>query len=113
MNSMRNKVTLIGNLGNDPEIKIFENNKKFARISVATNETYKNKQGEKVTETTWHNVVIWGGLAGVTEKILKKGSEVCVEGKLVNRNWTDKEGIKRYSTEIHAHDLLLLGSRAA
>src|ERR1700741_1050202 len=113
MNSLRNKVTLIGNLGNNPEIKTMDNNKKYARISVATNETYKNKKGEKVIETTWHNVIIWGGLAEVTEKFLKKGQEVCVEGKLVNRTWTDKEGVKRYTTEIHAYDFVMLGNKAA
>lgn len=113
MNSLRNKVTLIGNLGNNPEIKTFENNKKMARMSIATNEIYKNKKGEKIIETTWHNVIVWGGLVSVSEQFLKKGTEVCVEGKLVNRNWTDKEGVKHYATEIHAHDLLLLGNRAA
>ncbi|MFL5754390.1 MAG: single-stranded DNA-binding protein [Bacteroidia bacterium] len=113
MNSIRNKVTLIGNLGNNPEVKVLDNNKRVARLSVATNETYKNKQGEKITETTWHNVVAWGPLAQLVEKFLKKGSEVCLEGKLVNKSWTDKEGIKRYSTEILVHGVQLLGSKLA
>jgi single-strand DNA-binding protein len=113
MTSIRNKVTLIGNLGNDPEVKTFSDDKKFARVSVATNETFRNKKGEKVVETTWHSVIMWGNLALITEKIMKKGSEVCVEGKIVNRNWVDKEGVKRFSTEIHAHEVLLLGNKAA
>jgi single-strand DNA-binding protein len=113
MNSIKNKVTLIGNLGNNPEIKVLDNNKRVARLSVATNETYKNKSGEKVTETTWHNVVAWGPLASIIEKFLKKGSEVCLEGKLVNRSWTDKEGQKRYTTEVLVHNVQLFGKLAA
>src|ERR1700741_1781214 len=113
MNSIRNKVTLIGNLGTNPDVKVLDNNKRVARLSVATNDVYKNKQGEKVTQTTWHNAVAWGPLAQLVEKFLKKGSEVCLEGKLVNKSWTDKEGIKRYSTEILVHGVQLLGSKAA
>jgi single-strand DNA-binding protein len=108
---MRNKVTLIGNLGNTPEIKTLEGNKKMARLSLATNEIYKNKKGERVTDTTWHNVICWGPLVDVLEKYTQKGSEVAIEGKLVNRNYTDKEGVKRYITEIHMSDLLLLGGK--
>ena len=111
MNSIRNKVILIGNLGSDPEVKSIENDKKLARFSLATNEMLKNKLGEKVTETTWHTVIAWGKLAELSERFLKKGSEIAVEGKLVNNNWTDKEGKKRYSTEIHITDLLLLGGK--
>jgi single-strand DNA-binding protein len=111
MYNMRNKVTLIGNLGNTAEVKTFEGEKKMARVSIATNETYKNKKGERVTDTTWHNIVAWGSLASILEKYTQKGSEVAVEGKLVNRNYTDKEGIKRYTTEIHLSDLLLLGGK--
>jgi len=113
MQTLRNKVTLIGNLGNTPEVKVFEGDKKMARMSLATNETYKNKQGEKVTDTTWHNVVAWGPLVDVIEKYTQKGSEIAIEGKLVNRSYTDKEGIKRYTTEIHMSDLLLLGSKGS
>ncbi len=112
MNTIRNKVTLIGNLGNNPEIKTFENNKKLVRLSLATHENYKNQKGEKVEETTWHNVFAWGPLADISERLLKKGSEVCVEGKLVNKSWTDKEGNKRYSTEVQIHELLILGGKA-
>ncbi len=111
MNTLRNKVTLIGNLGSNPEMKTFEGDKRLARASVATNETYKNKAGERVTDTTWHTIIAWGPLAQVLSKHTKKGSEVAVEGKLVNRSYTDKEGVKRYSTEIHIHDILLLGGK--
>jgi len=109
MNSIKNKVTLIGNLGNAPEIKSLENNKKLARVSIATNEIYKNQKGERVTDTTWHNVIMWSPLADIAEKLLKKGSEVAIEGKLINRSYTDKDGIKRYITEIQASELVLLG----
>ena len=109
MNSIKNKVTLIGNLGNAPEIKSFDNNRKLARIAIATNEFYKNQKGEKVKETTWHTVVMWSPLADIAEKLLKKGSEVAIEGKLVNRNYTDKEGVKRYITEVQANEMVLLG----
>jgi single-strand DNA-binding protein len=109
MNSMKNKVTLIGNLGNTPEIKSLENNKKLARVSIATNEVYKNQKGERVTDTTWHNVIMWTPLADIAEKLLKKGSEVAIEGKLINRSYTDKDGIKRYITEIQASELVVLG----
>ena len=109
MNSMKNKVTLIGNLGNTPEIKSLENNKKLARFSIATNEVYKNQKGERVTDTTWHNVIMWTPLADIAERLLKKGSEVAIEGKLINRSYTDKDGIKRYITEIQASELVVLG----
>lgn len=109
MNSIKNKVTLIGNLGNAPEVKSLDNNKKLVRISLATSEVYKNKKGEKVTDTTWHNVILWSPLAEIAEKYLKKGSEVAIEGKLVNRNYTDKDGIKRYITEIQANEMVMLG----
>lgn len=109
MNSIKNKVTLIGNLGNAPEIKSLDNNKKVARISLATNEVYKNQKGEKILETTWHNVVLWGSLAEIAEKLLKKGSEIAIDGKLVNRNYIGKDGSKKYITEIQAHELMILG----
>jgi single-strand DNA-binding protein len=111
MNNMRNKVTLIGHLGNTPELKTFEGNKKMVRASIATNETWKNKKGEKVSDTTWHNVVAWGQLAELLSRYTQKGSEVAIEGKLVNRSYTDKEGVKRYTTDIQMNELLLLGSK--
>jgi len=112
MNSLRNSVRLVGNLGMDPEVKIFDTNKKMAKLSIATNETYKNDKGERVTETQWHNLVLWGAQAKLAEDYLKKGDEVAVEGKLANRNYTDKDGIKRYVTEIVVNEFLKTGSRA-
>jgi single-strand DNA-binding protein len=108
---MRNKVTLIGHLGNAPELKTFEGDKKMVKVSLATREVYKNKKGERVSDTTWHNVIAWGQLAETMSRYTQKGSEVAVEGKLVNRSYTDKEGVKRYSTEIHMHELLLLNNK--
>ena len=108
MNNVKNKVQLIGNLGNAPEIKVLDGGKKLARLSLATNETYKNAKGEKITETQWHNVIAWDKAAEIVEKYFTKGLEVLIEGKLVNRNYTDKEGIKRYTTEVQASELLIL-----
>src|SRR5436190_1432900 len=111
MNTLRNKVQLIGNLGNAPEVKNLESGKKLARISLATNETYKNAKGEKITETQWHNVIAWDKTADIIEKYFTKGLEVMVEGKLVNRNYTDKDGIKRYVTEVQANELMILSKK--
>ena len=111
MNTLRNKVQLIGNLGQNPEVKDINGGKKMAKFSLATNETYHNKAGEKVTDTQWHNLVAWGKTADIIGKYLKKGSEVAIEGKLLNRNYTDKEGVKRYVTEIQVSDLLMLGKK--
>ncbi len=113
MFALKNKVQLIGNLGNAPEVRNTESGKKLVRFSVATHESYKNAKGEKVKETQWHNLVAWGPVADVAEKYLAKGTEVCVEGKLVNRNYTDKEGNKKYFTEIQVNELLMLGSKPA
>jgi single-strand DNA-binding protein len=111
MKSMRNSVQLIGRLGKDPEVKVF-GDKKRASFSIATTEVYKNQKGEKVQDTQWHNVVIWGKLAGVAEKYLRKGAEVAVEGKLIHRMYETKEGEKRYVTEISVNDLVMLGNKA-
>lgn len=111
MNALRNKVQLIGNLGMNPEIKTLDGGKKLAKMSIATNESYKNAKGELVKETQWHNLIAWGKTADIIEKYLKKGSEVAVEGKLINRNYTDKEGLKRYITEIQVNELLMLGGK--
>lgn len=108
MNALRNKVQLIGHVGNDPEIKNFETGKKLANLTLATNETYKNDKGEKVEETQWHKVVAWGRQAEVIEKYVAKGKEIVVEGKLVHRTYDDKNGEKRYVTEVVVNDLLLL-----
>jgi len=109
MNTLRNKVQLIGNLGNDPEIVNLESGKTLAKFSIATNESYKNTQGEKVTDTQWHNVVAWGKTAEIVEKYVTKGKEVAIEGKLTTRSWEDKEGMKRYITEVVCSELLMLG----
>lgn len=113
MFALRNKVQLIGNLGNAPEVRNTESGKKLVRFSVATNESYRNAKGEKVTETQWHNLIAWGAIAENAEKVLVKGAEVCVEGKLINRNYTDKEGNKKYITEIQVNEFLKLGGKTA
>lgn len=109
MNTLRNKVQLIGNIGMDPEIKTLDGGKKLAKMSIATNETYKNAKGEQVKETQWHNLIAWGKTADIIEKYLKKGREVAIEGKLITRNYTDKEGVKKYITEIQVNEFLMLG----
>ena len=111
MSALRNKVQLIGNLGNDPEIINLESGKTLAKFSVATNENYKNAQGEKVTDTQWHNVIAWGKTADIVEKYLTKGKEVAVEGKLTTRSWDDKDGNKRFTTEVVCNELLMLGGK--
>ena len=109
MNSLRNKVQLIGNLGNDPEIINLESGKKLAKFSIATNETYKNEQGEKVTNTHWHNVVAWNKTADIIEQYVTKGREIAIEGKLTSRSYEDADGVKRYVTEVVCNELLMLG----
>jgi len=109
MKNLRNKVQLIGNLGNDPIVKDV-NGTKLAKFSMATNETFKNKQGERVTETQWHYLVAWGALAEIVEKFVTKGKEIAIEGKLNTRSFEDADGNKKYVTEIVAQDILLLGS---
>ncbi len=112
MYALKNKVQLIGNLGNAPEVKTLDAGKKMARFRIATSETYRNAKGEKVIETQWHNLVAWGKLAEIAEKFLAKGKEVAIEGKLVNRSYEDKDGNKKYFTEVHVNELLLLGTKA-
>jgi len=111
MSTLRNKVQLIGHLGNNPEIITLESGKKLAKFSIATNETYKNAQGEKVKNTEWHNVVAWNKTAEIIEKYLEKGSEIAIEGKLTSRSYDDKDGNKRYITEIICNELLMLGGK--
>ena len=106
-----NKVQLIGNLGNDPEIKTFDTGK-LAKFSVATKEEYTTRSGERASETQWHNVIAWGKVAEIAEQYLSKGSEVAVEGKLTYRDYTDKDGVKRYVTEIVVNELLLLDKKS-
>ncbi|MGJ8591273.1 MAG: single-stranded DNA-binding protein [Aquaticitalea sp.] len=109
MSTLRNKVQLIGNLGNDPEIINLESGKTLAKFSIATNENYKNSKGEKVTDTQWHNVVAWDKTAKIVESYLTKGKEVAIEGKLTSRSYETKEGEKRYITEIVCSELMMLG----
>lgn len=111
MSTLKNSVRLVGNLGMDPEVKSFENNRKLAKLSIATNETYKNDKGEKVTDTQWHNLILWGAQAKLAEDLLKKGDEVAVEGKLATRNYVDKDGVKRYITEIVVNEFLKIGTK--
>ena len=111
MNALRNRVQLIGNLGNDPEVITLDSGKKLAKFSIATNETYKNAKGEKVTDTQWHNVIAWNKTAEIVEKYVQKGNEVVVEGKLTSRSYETKEGEKRYITEVVCNELLMLGSK--
>jgi len=111
MNTLRNKVQLIGNLGNAPEIITLESGKKLAKFSIATNDSYKNAQGEKITDTQWHNLVAWNKTAEIVEKYLEKGKEVAIEGKLTSRSYDDKDGTKRYITEVVVNELLLLGNK--
>lgn len=109
MSTLKNSVRLVGNLGMDPEVKRFENNRKLAKISIATNETYKNDKGEKITDTQWHNLILWGAQAKLAEDFLKKGDEIAVEGKLASRSYVDKDGNKKYVTEIVVNEFLKVG----
>ena len=111
MNNLKNKVQLIGHLGMNPEIINLDSGKKLARLSIATNDSYKNAQGEKVEDTQWHNLIAWGKTADVIEKYLKKGNEVAIEGKLTHNSYEDKDGKKRYSTEVVVNEVLMLGGK--
>ena len=108
MNSLKNRVTLIGNLGQDPETKTTETGKKVTHFTLATDDGYKNSDGQKISETTWHNIVAWNGLADIAGKYLKKGKQVAVEGRIVYRTYEDKKGITKNITEIVLNDLMLL-----
>ncbi|GAA4289606.1 single-stranded DNA-binding protein [Aestuariibaculum suncheonense] len=109
MNTIRNRVQLIGNLGNDPEILNLESGKTLAKFTIATNESYTNNKGEKITDTQWHNLVAWGQTAKIIEKYVSKGKEIAIEGKLTSRSYDDKDGNKRYITEVVCNELLMLG----
>lgn len=106
---MKNKVQLIGHVGQDPEVKDLEGGKKVANLTLATNDYYINDKGEKVENTEWHKVAAWGKIAEIIEKYVVKGKEIVVEGKLTHRSYEDKDGTKRYVTEVVANDILLLG----
>lgn len=109
---MINKVVLIGNAGQDPEVRHLESGIAVANFTLATNETYKDKNGEKVTQTEWHRIVLWRGLAEVAEKYVKKGEQLYIEGRLRTRNWDDKDGNKRYTTEVYADIMKMLGKKS-
>jgi single-strand DNA-binding protein len=111
MNKLNNNVRLIGNLGFDPEVREIAKGRKVARISVATNETYTNTEGEKVTDTQWHTVVAWGRTADLVQRFLRKGSPIAMEGRLVHRSYQAKDGLKRYVTEIVLNDFKLIGPK--
>ncbi len=113
MKNLRNTVRLIGRLGKDPKVTKFENGHQFVTFSIATDESYKTKDGERVVDTQWHNLVVRNGLAKVAEKYLKKGMEISIEGKLTYRNYKDKNDVVRYITEIQVEDLLMLGKKAS
>lgn len=108
MNNLRNSVKLIGRLGIDPEMREFKEGRKMAKFTIATNESYRNKSGEWVTNTTWHRVVAWGGSASQCERRLLKGVEIALEGKLVNNDYTDKNGEKHYNTQVELQSFVLL-----
>jgi single-strand DNA-binding protein len=108
MNAMKNRVQLIGNVGNDPEVRTLENGKKLAHLSIATNEKYTNDKGEKIEQTEWHRITAWGKTAEIIEKYVVKGKEVAIDGKLTHRSYDDKNGERRYITEVVVNEILLL-----
>ena len=110
MQTLTNKVQLIGRLGMDPEIKTFENGK-LMRVSIATDDSYTDKNGQRVQDTQWHTLIGWNNMADLGEKLLKKGKQIAVEGKLINRSYDDKDGNKRYTTEIRIDQFLLLDKK--
>jgi len=111
MSTLRNRVQLIGNVGNDPEVKTFDGGKKVANLTIATNESYRNDKGEKVEQTEWHRVVAWGKTAEIIEKYVMKGKEIAIDGKLTHRSYDDKNGEKRYISEVVINEITLLGNR--
>ena len=108
MNALRNSVRLIGNLGDDPKVRKLDSGKTVANLNIATNEIYRDNQGNKQSETTWHRLVAWGKQAEIIESYVKKGSEIAIEGKLTNHSYEDKNGDKQYVTEILVNSILLL-----
>lgn len=106
-----NKVILVGNVGKDPDVRYMENNVAVAKFSLATTETYKKSTGETVKNTEWHNIVLWRGLAQIAEKYVKKGSQIYIEGRIKSRSYDDKDGVKKYITEIVGDNMTLLGKR--
>jgi single-strand DNA-binding protein len=113
MKDLRNRVQLIGNLGMDPEVKTFDGDRKLAKFSVATSQSYTNAKGEKVKDTQWHNIIAWGKLAEIAEKYLRKGIEVALEGKIIYRQYEGNNGDKKYMTEIVLNDFLMISKKQA
>ncbi len=113
MKNIQNNVQLVGRLGANPEVKVFNNGSKIARFSIAINNTYTNKQGEKVTETQWHRIAAWGKMADLAEKLLQKGTQVAIDGRLSIRNYTNNEGVKVNSTEVMVNEFFKMESKAA
>ncbi|HHZ82243.1 MAG TPA: single-stranded DNA-binding protein [Flavobacteriales bacterium] len=111
MNALRNKVQLIGRLGKNPEVITFDDGKSKVNFSMATNESYRNGEGERVERTQWHDVVAWGSLGDIVSQYLKKGSEIALEGRLMYRTYEDNDGKTRYITEVIANDLLMLDKK--
>lgn len=112
MTTLRNSVHLIGRLGKDPEIKTLGNDRSMARFSLATNEYYRDGNGKQTQETQWHSIVAWGKTAEIAEKILAKGKETAIQGKLITRTWEDKDGNKHYTTEVVANEIMVFGKEA-
>jgi len=110
MNSLKNRVILIGRLGQNPETRTIENGKKVTHFTLATDDSYKNAEGQRISEATWHNITAWNGIADVADRFLKKGRQVAVEGRIVYRSYEDKKGVTKNITEIVLNDLVLLGS---
>ncbi len=112
MNTLRNSVKLIGHLGQDPEVKNLDKGNKFVKFSLATSDSFSAKDGSRQEQTQWHNIVVWGNLAGICEKYLKKGKEIAIDGRLTYRTWEDKNGTKHTSSEIVANELLFVGTNS-
>ena len=111
MSTIKNRIQLIGHVGNSPEVQSFENGKRLARISLATNDFYYNAEGTKVQQTDWHNLIGWGKQANIIERYVTKGKEIAVEGKLISRSYESKSGEKKFITEVVVHEILLLGEK--
>lgn len=111
MSTMRNRVTLIGRLGKDPETTTFESGKKKTSFTLATNDNYRNANGDKVETTEWHNIIMWDKAGEIAEKYAKKGQEIALEGRIITRSYDDDKGEKRYITEIHVNELVLLSKK--
>lgn len=109
--NLRNNVRLIGHLGQNPDVKDLNGGKKMAKFSLATSESYRDDKGDRISETQWHNLIAWGKTAEIASKFLSKGREVAIEGKLSSRSYTDKEGNKRYTTEVVVNEILLIGKK--